>query len=134
MYGAGTGRLPELRFLSPNVEIQAGDRLVTSGIDGTYPVNNAAPYPGPTVLNLDHNEAEWVGGELQVSRTLWESQRLTSMTPCMSSRCPIDRPSTPPRCQDEPHRRRRDTATISLDDATKQSPHSRPTPRRVGVE
>jgi len=37
MYGAGSGRLPELRFLSPNAEIQAGDRLVTSGIDGTYP-------------------------------------------------------------------------------------------------
>ena len=37
MYGSGSGRLPELRFLSPNAEIQAGDRLVTSGIDGTYP-------------------------------------------------------------------------------------------------
>ena len=37
MYGSGTGRLPELRFLAPNAEIQAGDRLVTSGIDGTYP-------------------------------------------------------------------------------------------------
>ncbi len=37
MYGAGSGRLPELRFQSPNAEIQTGDRLVTSGIDGTYP-------------------------------------------------------------------------------------------------
>jgi len=37
MYGAGSGRLPELRFLSPNAEIQTGDRLVTSGIDATYP-------------------------------------------------------------------------------------------------
>jgi rod shape-determining protein MreC len=37
MYGSGSGRLPELRFLSPNAEIRAGDRLVTSGIDGTYP-------------------------------------------------------------------------------------------------
>jgi rod shape-determining protein MreC len=41
MYGAGSGRLPELRFLSPNAEIQAGDRLVTSGIDGTYPAGLA---------------------------------------------------------------------------------------------
>jgi rod shape-determining protein MreC len=41
LYGAGTGRLPELRFLSPNSEIQAGDRLVTSGIDGTYPAGLA---------------------------------------------------------------------------------------------
>jgi rod shape-determining protein MreC len=30
-----------LRFLSPNSEIQAGDRLVTSGIDGTYPAGLA---------------------------------------------------------------------------------------------
>ncbi|HEV2685396.1 MAG TPA: rod shape-determining protein MreC, partial [Actinomycetota bacterium] len=37
----GTGRLPELRFLSPNAEVQAGDRLVTSGIDGTYPAGLA---------------------------------------------------------------------------------------------
>jgi rod shape-determining protein MreC len=41
MYGAGTGHLPELRFLSPNAEIQPGDRLVTSGIDGTYPAGLA---------------------------------------------------------------------------------------------
>src|ERR1700675_807387 len=43
MYGAGTGRLPELRFLSPNTnaEIQPADRLVTSGTDGTYPAGIA---------------------------------------------------------------------------------------------
>ena len=41
MYGAGTGRLPELRFLSPNAEIHQGDRLVTSGLDGTYPAGLA---------------------------------------------------------------------------------------------
>ena len=43
MYGAGTARLPELRFLSPNTnaEIQPGDKLVTSGIDGTYPAGLA---------------------------------------------------------------------------------------------
>src|ERR1700694_526603 len=41
MYGAGSGRLPELRFLSPNVEIQAGDKLLTSGTDGTSPAGLA---------------------------------------------------------------------------------------------
>ena len=41
MYGSGGGRLPELRFLSPNAEVRAGDRLVTSGIDGTYPAGLA---------------------------------------------------------------------------------------------
>jgi rod shape-determining protein MreC len=44
MYGAGSGRLPELRFLSPNVEIQAGDKLSTSGIDGTYPAGLAVAH------------------------------------------------------------------------------------------
>ena len=51
MYGAGTGRLPELRFLSPNSEIQPGDRLVTSGIDGTYP-------PGLAVAQVTSVERE----------------------------------------------------------------------------
>ena len=51
MYGAGTGRLPELRFLSPNAEIQPGDRLVTSGIDGTYP-------PGLAVAQVASVERE----------------------------------------------------------------------------
>jgi rod shape-determining protein MreC len=37
LYGAGAGRAPELRFMSPNADIVQGDVLVTSGIDGTYP-------------------------------------------------------------------------------------------------
>ncbi|MEP7207295.1 MAG: rod shape-determining protein MreC [Casimicrobiaceae bacterium] len=37
LFGAGAGRLPELRFMAPNADIQIGDLLVTSGIDGTYP-------------------------------------------------------------------------------------------------
>jgi rod shape-determining protein MreC len=37
LYGAGAGRPPELRFMSPNADIEQGDALVTSGIDGTYP-------------------------------------------------------------------------------------------------
>ena len=41
LYGAGAGRLPELRFMAPNAEIQVGDVLVTSGIDGTYPAGLA---------------------------------------------------------------------------------------------
>ncbi len=36
-FGAGAGRAPELRFLAPTADIRPGDRLVTSGIDGTYP-------------------------------------------------------------------------------------------------
>jgi rod shape-determining protein MreC len=37
LYGNGTGRSPELRFTAPNADIEVGDVLVTSGIDGTYP-------------------------------------------------------------------------------------------------
>lgn len=37
LYGSGTGRLPELRFTAPSADIEVGDMLVTSGIDGIYP-------------------------------------------------------------------------------------------------
>lgn len=37
LYGAGAGRTPELRFVAPSADIQTGDLLITSGIDGTYP-------------------------------------------------------------------------------------------------
>ena len=37
LYGAGAGRAPELRFMSPNADIEPSDVLVTSGLDGTYP-------------------------------------------------------------------------------------------------
>jgi rod shape-determining protein MreC len=37
LFGSGAGRLPELRFSAPNADIEVGDVLVTSGIDGTYP-------------------------------------------------------------------------------------------------
>ena len=37
LVGAGTGHLPELRFMAANADIQPGDVLVTSGLDGTYP-------------------------------------------------------------------------------------------------
>ena len=41
LVGAGTGRAPELRFMSANADIQSGDVLVTSGLDGTYPAGLA---------------------------------------------------------------------------------------------
>ncbi len=36
-YGSGDGATLDLRFLAANVDVQNGDDLVTSGIDGTYP-------------------------------------------------------------------------------------------------
>ena len=41
LFGNGTGRSPELRFTSPSADIRAGDRLVTSGLDHTYPAGLA---------------------------------------------------------------------------------------------
>jgi rod shape-determining protein MreC len=36
-FGAGDGRSLELRFMPANADIEAGDTLVTSGLDGVYP-------------------------------------------------------------------------------------------------
>jgi rod shape-determining protein MreC len=44
-FGGGTSGMLELRYVGANVEIQHGDQLVTSGIDGTYP-------PGLAVANV----------------------------------------------------------------------------------
>jgi rod shape-determining protein MreC len=41
LYGAGAGHAPELRFMAPSADIQVGDVLVTSGLDGTYPAGLA---------------------------------------------------------------------------------------------
>jgi rod shape-determining protein MreC len=36
-FGGAEGGLMELRFMAGNSDVQAGDALVTSGIDGVYP-------------------------------------------------------------------------------------------------
>jgi rod shape-determining protein MreC len=36
-FGSGDGETLDLRFMAANADIQSGDALVTSGIDGTYP-------------------------------------------------------------------------------------------------
>lgn len=40
-FGAGAGRAPELRFMAPSADIRVGDKLNTSGMDGTYPAGLA---------------------------------------------------------------------------------------------
>ncbi len=52
-FGAGTSGMLELRFMATNAEIQNGDRLVTSGIDGTYPPG----LPVATVVRVDRDAA-----------------------------------------------------------------------------
>jgi rod shape-determining protein MreC len=41
LFGNGSGRSPELRFTSPSADLRVGDRLVTSGLDGTFPAGLA---------------------------------------------------------------------------------------------
>ena len=52
-FGAGASGMLELRFMAANAEIQNGDRLVTSGIDGTYPPG----IPVATVSRIERDAA-----------------------------------------------------------------------------
>ncbi len=53
VFGAGQGGTLELRYMPVNADIQNGDQLVTSGIDGTYP----AGLPVAVVSKIEHNAA-----------------------------------------------------------------------------
>lgn len=53
-FGGGTAGTLELRFMAANAEIQNGDRLVTSGIDGVYPAGLAVG----TVLKIERDSAQ----------------------------------------------------------------------------
>jgi rod shape-determining protein MreC len=50
-FGSGASGMLELRFMASNAEIQTGDHLVTSGIDGTYP----AGLPVATVMRIERD-------------------------------------------------------------------------------
>jgi rod shape-determining protein MreC len=50
-FGGGPSGTLELRFMAANAEIQNGDRLVTSGIDGIYP----AGLPVATVVRIERD-------------------------------------------------------------------------------
>ena len=52
-FGSGPAGTLELRFMAANAEIQNGDRLVTSGIDGTYPPG----IPVATVARVERDAA-----------------------------------------------------------------------------
>lgn len=54
-FGLGRDSAVELRFLPVNADIQAGDLLVTSGIDGTYPPG----LPVAKVVNIERNAASF---------------------------------------------------------------------------
>jgi rod shape-determining protein MreC len=51
LHGTGSDGVLELRFMPFSADVQAGDQLVTSGIDGTYP-------PGVPVARIDRAERD----------------------------------------------------------------------------
>lgn len=53
-FGAGLSGALEIRFMASNAEIQNGDTLVTSGIDGTYPPG----LPVGTVTRIERDAAQ----------------------------------------------------------------------------
>ena len=50
-FGSGPSGTLDLRFMAANAEIQNGDKLVTSGIDGTYPPG----LPVATVIRIERD-------------------------------------------------------------------------------
>src|SRR5438128_6765047 len=50
-FGGGASGMLELRYMPANAEVQNGDRLVTSGIDGTYP----AGLPVASVVRIERD-------------------------------------------------------------------------------
>jgi rod shape-determining protein MreC len=52
-FGGGSSGMLELRFMAPNAQIGDGDKLVTSGIDGTYP----AGLPVASVVSVERDSA-----------------------------------------------------------------------------
>jgi rod shape-determining protein MreC len=50
-FGGGASGTLELRFMAANADIQTNDRLVTSGIDGTYPPG----LPVASVLRIERD-------------------------------------------------------------------------------
>lgn len=51
-FGGGASGMIELRYMPANAEVQNGDRLVTSGIDGTYPAGLAVA----SVVRVERDE------------------------------------------------------------------------------
>jgi rod shape-determining protein MreC len=59
-YGRGHSGLLDLRFVAPNADIQVGDVLITSGMDGVYPAGLAVA----KVVKVENSAAGAFGGVL----------------------------------------------------------------------
>jgi rod shape-determining protein MreC len=56
-FGGGASGMLELRYIGANAEIQNGDQLVTSGIDGTYPAGLAVATVVAIERDIEHSVA-----------------------------------------------------------------------------
>jgi rod shape-determining protein MreC len=56
-FGGGASGMLELRYMPANAEVQNGDRLVTSGIDGTYPAGLAVGTVVRVERDVEHSFA-----------------------------------------------------------------------------
>ncbi len=74
---ASTGELKFEHSFQDDWSLQVRAYYDRYRLDGLYPDNNSAPEPGPTVINRELDVAQWFGGEVMVSKTLWQHQRLT---------------------------------------------------------
>jgi len=59
-FGGGASGMLELRYMPANAEVQNGDRLVTSGIDGTYPAGLAVASVVRVERDAEHSFARVV--------------------------------------------------------------------------
>jgi rod shape-determining protein MreC len=59
-FGGGASGMLELRYMPANAEVQNGDRLVTSGIDGTYPAGLAVASVVHVERDAEHSFARVV--------------------------------------------------------------------------
>jgi rod shape-determining protein MreC len=101
-YGRGQAGTLDLRFMAPNADVQVGDILITSGIDGVYPAGLAVA----RVMQVESN-ANGAFGRV-VCQPLAGIERNTQLLILMSL------PEMPPRPPDEevikPGKRKKDSA------------------------
>jgi rod shape-determining protein MreC len=109
-YGRGQAGTLDLRFMAPNADVQVGDILITSGIDGVYPAGLAVA----RVMQVESN-ANGAFGRV-VCQPLAGIERNTQLLILMSL------PEMPPRPPDEevikPGKKKKDSAAPAQPAAT----------------
>jgi rod shape-determining protein MreC len=92
-YGRGQSGLLDLRFVAPNADIQVGDVLITSGLDGVYPAGLAVA----KVIRVENSATGPFGGV--VCQPLAGIDRHRQLLMLMST---PDLPARPPVESDKP--------------------------------